>query len=137
MGKIKDMIVDKTFGKFIIVGVINTIVGTSVMFIVYNVLQMNYWISSASNYLVGSIVSYFLNKYYTFQDRKKSYKQVILFIINITICYCVSYGLARHFVRWVMQGFDKYWYENIAMIVGMGMFIILNYFGQHILVFNK
>ena len=61
--KIKN-ILDVTFWKFVLVGIVNTLVGTAVMFAAYNVLHLSYWISSASNYVVGSIVSYFLNKYF-------------------------------------------------------------------------
>ena len=52
--------------KFILVGIVNTLVGTGVMFLLYNVFHTGYWIASASNYIVGSVVSYFLNKYFTF-----------------------------------------------------------------------
>ena len=62
--------IDITTVKFLIVGVINTMVGTGVMFVFYNVFSLSYWISSASNYVVGSIVSYFLNKYFTFQSKE-------------------------------------------------------------------
>lgn len=41
------------------VGVINTLVGTGVMFAAYNLLHLSYWVSSASNYVVGSIVELF------------------------------------------------------------------------------
>ena len=64
--KIKN-ILDITFWKFVLVGIVNTLVGTAVMFAAFNVLLLSYWISSASNYVVGSIVSYFLNLYFTFQ----------------------------------------------------------------------
>ena len=40
---------DKTFMKFVMVGVVNTIVGTTIMFVFYNVFHLNYWVSSASN----------------------------------------------------------------------------------------
>ena len=63
-------VLDITFWKFILVGIVNTLVGTTVMFTAYNVFHLSYWISSAANYVVGSIVSYFLNKYFTFQDRQ-------------------------------------------------------------------
>ena len=82
---------DLTFWKFILVGIINTLVGTTVMFVAYNLCHLNYWVSSASNYVVGSIVSYFLNKYFTFQDKKKSWRQVGIFVVNITICYLLAY----------------------------------------------
>ena len=48
--KIKNML-DITFWKFM-VGVINTLVGTGVMFAAYNLLHLSYWVSSASNYVV-------------------------------------------------------------------------------------
>ena len=74
---------DKTFLKFILVGVANTVFGTAIMFIMYNVFGVNYWISSASNYVCGSILSYFLNKYFTFKNQDKGIGVIIKFIINI------------------------------------------------------
>ncbi len=70
-------ILDITFWKFVLVGIINTLVGTTVMFVAYNFLHFSYWVSSASNYVVGSIVSYFLNKYFTFQNNEKISRTVI------------------------------------------------------------
>lgn len=67
---------DITFLKFVLVGVINTLVGTAVMFLCYNALHLDYWFSSAMNYVVGSIVSYFLNKYFTFQNKERSWRIV-------------------------------------------------------------
>ena len=78
---------DKTFLKFILVGVANTVFGTAIMFIMYNVFGVNYWISSASNYVCGSILSYFLNKYFTFKNQDKGIGVIIKFIINISLCY--------------------------------------------------
>ena len=62
-------IIDMATIKFLMVGVINTLVGTGVMFLLYNVFSASYWVSSATNYIVGSVVSYFLNKYFTFQNK--------------------------------------------------------------------
>ena len=66
---------DKSFLKFLAVGVINTLVGYGVMFGLYNLAglhtwgDLGFWISSAANYVVGSIVSFFLNKNFTFQNQ--------------------------------------------------------------------
>lgn len=46
-------ILDITFWKFVLVGIINTLVGTTVMFVAYNFLHFSYWVSSASNYVGG------------------------------------------------------------------------------------
>ena len=77
---------DKTFFKFIIVGIINTIVGAGIMFVLYNLFHCSYYFSSIMNYVIGSIVSYFLNKYYTFKSKKVSAKEIIYFILNIKLC---------------------------------------------------
>lgn len=130
-------IVDKSVYRFIIVGVLNTIVGTSIMFISYNVFHFDYWISSAANYFFGSILSYFLNKYYTFSYRKREWKSAIRFIINIVVCYFIAYGIAKPTMSWLMSGASKTVQENIAMVFGMGLFVVLNYLGQRFYTFNN
>ena len=130
-------LIDKTTIKFILVGIVNTLVGTGVMFLMYNLLLASYWISSASNYIIGSIVSYVLNKYFTFQNNEKSFAMIIKFVINISICYLAAYGVAKPLVRMVLSVASICLQENLAMLVGMGLFVVLNYFGQRFIVFKK
>ena len=134
--KIKDKF-DITFIKFLIVGVANTVVGTAVMFVAYNLIHLSYWVSSAANYIVGSLLSYFLNKHFTFQNKDKSLKVVIKFVINITICYLIAYVGAKRLVLWLLAGLPVAWQDNIAMLCGMGLFVILNYFGQRFFAFKS
>lgn len=128
---------ENTFLRFVLVGIINTLVGTAVMFLCYNAFHFNYWFSSAMNYIVGSIVSYFLNKYFTFQNKERSWKIVAKFIINITICYLVAYGVAKPLVAHVLSNQTVTVQENGAMLVGMVLFVILNYLGQRFFAFKK
>lgn len=65
MKKFIEKFLDKTFLKFVIVGIVNTLFGTAIMFGLYNLAGCNYWVSSIANYFFGSILSYFLNKYFT------------------------------------------------------------------------
>lgn len=130
-------IVDITFLKFIVVGVINTIFGTAVMFIAYNFMHLSYWVSSAANYILGSILSYFLNKYFTFQNKSKSPKTVLKFILNISVCYLIAYGVAKPVVTSILSSQTKSIQENAAMLTGMCLFVILNYFGQRFFAFKK
>lgn len=136
MKKIQQLL-DLTFWKFVLVGIINTVVGTTVMFVAYNALHFSYWVSSASNYVIGSIVSYFLNKYFTFQNKEKSAKQIVMFVVNITICYLLAYGLAKPFVNWILAGQGTVVRDNVSMLVGMGAFVVFNYLGQRLVVFKK
>ena len=71
-----------TFVRFLMVGVLNTAVGFGVMFALYNLAglhtwgDLGYWLSSAANYIVGSVVSYFLNKHFTFRNAERGWKVV-------------------------------------------------------------
>ena len=132
---IKEMI------KFGFVGGMNTLIGTAVMFFAYNALGLGYWVSSALNYIVGSIFSYFANKYFTFKSKKKSLREVLRFAVNIAVCYLIAYGIAEPLVKRIGYywewGFSTSVLEQIAMVMGMCLFVVLNYFGQKLFVFRS
>ena len=128
---------DKTFMKFIMVGIINTIVGTTIMFVFYNVFHLNYWVSSASNYFFGSICSYILNKHFTFNYKKHFWSSFLRFIINILICYLLAYGIAKPLIKWILSDLNTTYQENIAMILGMCLFVAFNYLGQRFFAFKN
>lgn len=125
--------------RFIIVGIMNTIIGAAAMLIAYNVFHLGYWISSAMDYIIGSIFSYFANKYFTFKSEKKSVSEVIRFVINIVVCYFISYSVAKPIVEIVLRDMKLSIsiLEQFSMFFGMGIFIVLNYFGQKFFVFRK
>lgn len=129
--------VDKKLIKFLLVGLINTAVGAGVMFILYNLVNFNYWISSASNYIVGGIVSFFLNKYFTFKNHEKTLKQVLYFILTLAVCYVLSYLIAKRVVYMLLSTQSEKLRDNISMLTGMCLYTILNYFGQRLFVFAK
>ena len=128
---------DQTFWKFILVGMINTVFGTTVMFVSYNFLHFNYWISSALNYILGSILSYLLNKHFTFQNKERSWRVVVRFVINISVCYLIAYGVAKPVVANVLVNAPVKVRENGAMLVGMCLFVGLNYLGQRFFAFKN
>ena len=53
-------LMDPSLFRFLIVGVINTLVGSAIMFGLYNLAGWGYWLSSAANYILTSILSFFL-----------------------------------------------------------------------------
>ena len=134
---------DPSFFRFLIVGCINTLVGYGVMFGLYNLAGLHslgdtgYWISSAANYVVGSVVSYFLNKHFTFRNTEKGARVVGRFILNITVCYLLAYGLAKPFAVWLLSDASVKVQDNVAMLVGMVVFTGLNYIGQRFFAFAK
>ena len=133
----KCKIFDATFWKFIAVGIVNTIFGTTIMFVCYNMFHLGYWLSSGANYFFGSILSFVLNKYFTFQNKEKSLSQVVRFVINILVCYFVAYGVAKPLTIMLLAQAPVNVQENIAMFVGMCFFVGLNYLGQRFFAFRK
>lgn len=141
--KVKQLL-DPTFFRFILVGIVNTLVGYGVMFGLYNLAGLHtwgdagYWISSAANYIVGSVVSFFLNKHFTFRNQEKGAGVVLRFVINISVCWLLAYGLAKPAVSWALggMGLGGQLLGNLTMLFGSGFFVLLNYFGQRFFAFR-
>ncbi len=137
MKKLISAFFDKQFLKFVIVGVANTLVGTAVMFGLYNFAGCSYRVSTVMNYVVGSILSYFLNKKYTFETKETSLPQVLRFVANIAVCYYIAYELAKPMAIRMLENSSQTVQENVAMLVGMVIFTGLNYLGQRFFAFKK
>lgn len=123
--------------KFILVGIVNTAVGYTVMFILYNAFHVGYWVSSAANYIVGSVCSFFLNKYFTFGSKKLNMKEALRFVLCIAFCYALSYGIARPVIRMIFSPYARPIQDNAALILGSIVFTAMNFFGQKYIVFKK
>lgn len=127
-----------TMLPFLLVGIVNTVFGTSVMFFCSEFLNLGYWISSGANYFFGSILSFYLNKHFTFRSQETGGKVVIRFTLNIIICWLLSYGMAKPITLFSLRNTqlpDKL-QEQCAMLVGMVLFTILNYLGQRFFAFH-
>jgi len=131
------LLVDKTLFKFIIVGIINTLVGSALIFILYNAAGMGYWLSSGISYILASIMSFFLNKYFTFAVKKWSLFMVVAFAANIAICYAIAYGMAKPVMNYFLQNSPQKIRENAALFTGICLFTGLNYLGQRFVVFRN
>lgn len=122
---------------FGMVGVINTLMGWAIMAILYNLIHMNYWLSSGISYLIGSVFSYHANSKVTFKVENKDKWLPWRFAINIIVCYLVAFGVAQPLVERILAAQPKVIVDNVAMILGMGIFIVMNFFGQKLFVFRK
>ena len=170
--------------KFLLVGVLNTIVGTGLQFILYNLTglknvgQVGVWIASSVSYFCGAVLSYFLNKYFTFKNTEPGWKPVIRFALNQVICFGIAYGIAIPLIShicvangWTWASITgllgqnvvtdlssdttaiiadmtsdavtahtaavEHFASNISMIIGSGLFVLLNYIGQRFYAFRE
>ena len=112
-------LIDAKLWKFLLVGVVNTLAGMGIMFGLYNVAGCSYWVSSAANYVLTSILSFFLNKHFTFQSRER------------------GAGFAKPLCLRLLSGAAVSTRDNAAMFVGMVLFTGLNYLGQRFFAFRS
>lgn len=130
-------VIDAKLVKFLLVGVVNTIVGLSIELFLFNILHCGVWISSATNYILTSILSFFLNKYFTFQNREHSWHQVMRFALNIAVCYLLAHGIAVPLMEWLLRGASEALRGNVTLLTGMCLFTGLNYLGQRFFAFAE
>jgi len=127
---------DRKFFRFILVGIINTIVGSSIMFLLYNAAHFNYWLSSICNYFFTSILSFFLNKYFTFSVKRWSAFMIVAFILTIAFSYLAAYGISKPVMNYLLRNSSVEIRENAALLAGMCLFTLINYLGQRFVVFK-
>lgn len=131
----KDFIMEVV--HFGIVGVGNTLLGLAIMEVLYNLVHLNYWLSSGISYFLGSVFSYYMNGRVTFKVENKDKWLLWRFVINIVVCYGAAYGIARPAVRYFLSAYSASVVDNVAILVGMCLFIVMNFFGQKFFVFRK
>ncbi len=132
-------IFDAKFIKFILVGILNTAVSMAIMFLLYNLAHFGYWGSSAISFFIASIISFILNKNFTFSSDESTLKSALKFAVTIGICYLLAYSISKPIVIWALSKFNLKvsLIEQISMLVGMVIFTLLNYFSQRFFVFSR
>lgn len=133
--KYKDFIMEVI--HFGIVGVINTFMGWVIMAVLYNLIHMNYWLSSGISYFIGSVFSYHANAKLTFKVEERDKWLPWRFAINIAICYLIAFKVAQSLVAAVLDSSNAALVDNISMLAGMCLFVVMNFFGQKLFVFGK
>jgi len=136
-GKATAVFFDRTFVKFLLVGVVNTLVGSALMFGLYNMAGCGYWLSSAVNYALTSVLSFFLNKRFTFGVKQWSFKMILLFALTIAVSYILAYGIAKPAVHFLLRSQNPRLQDNAALFAGMCLFTGLNYMGQRFVAFRR
>jgi len=82
--KLKKMI-DKTLALYLLVGVLNFIVCTGIMFLLYNVADVSKHFAPIVNYGLGSIIWYLSCNYLLFPGHKTTSKQLLCFVLDVVV----------------------------------------------------
>ena len=131
-------IASHSFVRFLLVGVLNTVLSAVLMFLLYDGFHLSYWPATAIAYVAGAVVSSFLIFRFTFKSNANPVLAALRFAVNVAVCYVLAYSLAKPLVKAVFSGvLTPEWSERAAMVAGMGLYTILNYFGQRFFAFRR
>jgi putative flippase GtrA len=90
--------------RFLLVGVINTAVGLSVIFSVQLLTDLGAVWANIIGYAVGLTVSFFLNKRWTFRFNGGIIGPVLRFSVVFLVAYCANLSAVLGLERWTAIG---------------------------------
>ena len=123
----------KQFFKFVIVGIINTLINLLILYILTEFFGVYYMLSAVIAFLFAVTNSFLLNKTWTFEEYIKykiKYKYIqfiIISIIALVINLILLYILVEYFDIWYMA----------AQIVGVLSNLLVNFIGNKLWTFRE
>lgn len=127
---------DASILRFILVGIGNTLLSALLMFLFEG---LGYWPSTAIAYALSSVMSFFLNRSFTFKSDAPIGPAAVRFAVNVVVCYLIAYSLAQPLAGWALDrtAIPAIWQERLTKLGGMVLFTCLNYCGQRFFAFRK
>jgi putative flippase GtrA len=127
------------FFKFIIVGVINTCIGLSVIFILMNGFHTGYWPATFIGNAAGAAVSYILNRNFTFKSKASVGGSSIRFLAVILISYIGAYSLSDQIINAAFHhiSLEVLTNKDASVLLGSCLYTAANYTGQKYFVFKR
>jgi putative flippase GtrA len=131
---------DRKLLKFLLVGVINTLIGLAMNFVLFCLAGLSYRVSTSVSTATGTVVSFFLNRRFTFGYNKRDLLAPLArFAVAQAICYVIAYKAAQPLVglgigALKLSGVAPY-ADHIAILLGMCLFTAMNYVSQRLFVF--
>ncbi len=131
------------FIRFAIVGVLNTILDLAVLNILVHLFHVEtpsaFSICKGISFSVAVVNSYFMNKYFAFNQRESRggefYKFVMLSIVGLFVNISVA-SLAFYALGLYPQVFPPYIITSLSGIIGAGGSFMVNYFFYSYFVFK-
>lgn len=117
-------------GRFAVAGVLNTVVGLSVIFAVKLAFAAPEALANAAGYAVGLAVSFSLNRNWVFRSTAPARTALRRFLVVFALAYAAN--LAVVLVAAGTFGVNGY----IAQTLGVGTYAVLSYLGSRVFVFR-
>jgi len=115
------------FSRFLVVGVLNTVLGYSVISACMYLAGMSPEISNVAGYAIGLVASYVLNKSYTFNSKRKNSREIIRFLAAFGAAYPANFAILFFLIHEIgtSKGLSQIYAGVVYMCV---QFIMAKYF---------
>lgn len=121
----------RQFFKFLVIGVLSTLVNYLCFFILFKYYLIYYLVASALGFIAGVFVGYSLNKTWTFQVSKSSE----LYLHKYFAVYCISLLLSILILKFMVS--TLLFVPELANFVAIGVTTCTNFLGVKFLVFKR
>lgn len=134
----KDKVLRSSFLRFLLVGVGNTLLSMAVELGLCNLGGVDPVPASAVGFALGATMSFFLNRYFTFHSEEDFWPSAAKFAINVAVLWAVTHPLLQPWLAGKLQAvFVEKWANNVSLVICMGVYTVLNYFGQRFFAFRR
>lgn len=128
--KLKDKLAWSKEGiKYLCVGILNTCVGYGVIFLLVW-CGMMIEVANILGYAVGILVSYLLNKSFTFQSKQSHRRDLPRFVLAMGIAFLCQFTFVSILYRFM--GVNAY----IALVIGGGVYVVVGFVCSKVWVFK-
>lgn len=110
--------------RYLLVGLLNTAVGYGIIFILMYGFGVNPELSNAIGYLFGLVVSYTMNRRFTFESKEKRLKEFSKFLGVFAIAYSLNFITLVALIRWLHV--EKGVSQILASVVYVGVSFVLS-----------
>ena len=121
----------RQFSRFLLVGFFNTFLGYAVIFSCMYLTELSPEFSNILGYSIGLLVSYLLNKHYTFRSSLNWHRELIRFLLVFCIAYAANFAILIALIR--LMGV----HEAIGQICAGVVYVVVSYLLNKIYVFRK
>jgi putative flippase GtrA len=111
----------KQFSRFVLVGVLNTVLGYCVIFACMYVAHWSAEVSNMTGYAVGLTVSYLLNRTYTFNSTQRRHTEMLRFLAGFGACY----GANMLALMVLIHQFGVH--EGVSQVIAGAVYVMASY----------
>lgn len=120
----------KQFFRYLLVGAFNTVFGYAIIFGAMYLLGWSPVASNAVGYLIALLISFALNRSFTFKSTGKKFSELLRFIGVFVVAYGVNLAVLCVLLKFSLI------HEAISQILAGFVYVVLSYVMNKFLVFR-